>query len=610
MKSKIIFLFLITLFTQNLSFAQNKHKIDTLFAEYKTSNDTSRINILNQISHSYLKTSPDSSLKYSQKALIFSKKTIFLNGQANAYELISNYNFRLGNYENSNKYADSALSIYKKIENNNKIAHLLIHKSSFYMTQSEYIKAIELINEAKTYANEKKIALCNYSLATIYFDIENYEKTFEYILLSLEYYEQNNILMYIAHCNNVIGSIYIELEKFDLALEHLNISLKIYKEKRQDMYASTLSNIALTKESEKKYNEAIKMYNESAEILQKLKRIRHLANVYYNLGNIYLTIKNYNKAKEYFIKSKAIYENLKLDKDIAFCLLGLGKNQENTNPTKAINYYEKSLKIAEEYNDLSLLKDVYEALFLHHEKKQNYKLAFDFHKKYLNINDSIFNIEKEKTINNITISYETEKKDQQIQLLNKKNELKLQIINKQKQKFVFLIILLLFFIIFPVLIIILLLQKNSVLNKLVKKDAEVIQAEKQLGMNIRKINAIKESKNSSEKEIATHILKLMEEDKVFTQKDLSVSLFAAYCNTNPKYISQTINNVFEQKFNSFINEYRIKYACQLFLHEKFKNYTISAIADESGFNSMSTFINSFKKNTGVTPSYYLKNIKN
>ena len=101
---------------------------------------------------------------------------------------------------------------------------------------------------------------------------------------------------------------------------------------------------------------------------------------------------------------------------------------------------------------------------------------------------------------------------------------------------------------------------------------------------------------------------IIEEDKVFIQNDLSVSMFAAYCNTNPKYISQTINSVFGQQFNSFINEYRIKYACRLLMQGKYKNYTLSAISEEVGFNSISTFISSFKKNTGVTPSYYIKNM--
>ena len=51
--------------------------------------------------------------------------------------------------------------------------------------------------------------------------------------------------------------------------------------------------------------------------------------------------------------------------------------------------------------------------------------------------------------------------------------------------------------------------------------------------------------------------------------------------------------------SGYINNLRLNHAIQL-LNEH-PNYTMKAIAEDSGFNSMPTFNNLFKKKTGMTP---------
>jgi AraC-like DNA-binding protein len=350
------------------------------------------------------------------------------------------------------------------------------------------------------------------------------------------------------------------------------------------------------------------MYQKAAEILVRPGDKLHLANIYNNMANTYYSLNMFAKSEEYYQKAKTIFIGLNDEKKVASCLVGLANLQQETNPEQALANYLESVRIAKKHKYLSLQKEVYLDLCEFFEAQQDYEHSLDYHKKYLLVKDNIFNIDKEKSINNLTISYEVEKKDREIHSLRSENKLRQKTIEGQKQKFFLLITILVTIIAFAIVLSYLLVSKNQVLKRLVKKDKEVLYAEESLGKNIIKINDLKVTKNTAEKDIATHILKLMEEDRVYIQNDLSVSMFAAYCNTNPKYISQTINNVFGQQFNSFINEYRIKYACRLLLQEKYKNYTLSAISEEVGFNSISTFISSFKKNTGVTPSYYIKNM--
>ncbi len=593
---------------QNLS-SQNKTIIDSLQDELSTAIDTTRIIILNSIANQYIERNPDSAIKYLKISLTNAELINYKNGIARAYGLMGNCYSITGDYDISDNYYNKSIGLYENLGNKSKTAHYQIRKAYLYIVQNNYIDAFLILNKVKEIADKKTEANVNYSIAYIYHEIENLEEALKHIQLSLKYYEKTGNIKLIANCNNFLGSIYYHLNKNDVALKYYNNSLELLKDTDLDKdYAFVIGNIGLIKDRKKKYKEAITMYQKAARILIMTVDKFPLANIYNNLASTYYSLNNYTKSEEYFQKAKNIYSALNDERSVALCLLGLANLQKESNPEQALTYYLESAELAEKYQYLSFQKEVYNDLSGFYEAQQDYKNSLDYHKKYLLVKDSIFNIEKEKSINNLTISYEVEKKDKQIHFLKSENELRQKTIEGQRQKFILLIIILIIIIVFSVVLSYLLISKNHVLKRLVKKDKEVLHAEEKLGKNIRKINDLKETSNTAEKNIATHILKLMEEDKVFIQNDLSVSMFAAYCNTNPKYISQTINSVFGQQFNSFINEYRIKYACRLLMQEKYKNYTLSAISEEVGFNSISTFISSFKKNTGVTPSYYIKNM--
>ena len=57
-------------------------------------------------------------------------------------------------------------------------------------------------------------------------------------------------------------------------------------------------------------------------------------------------------------------------------------------------------------------------------------------------------------------------------------------------------------------------------------------------------------------------------------------------------------------FNNFVNEYRVKEVRKRLINSESNNYSIEGIAKSVGFHSKSTFNASFKKCTGVTPSFF------
>jgi len=78
----------------------------------------------------------------------------------------------------------------------------------------------------------------------------------------------------------------------------------------------------------------------------------------------------------------------------------------------------------------------------------------------------------------------------------------------------------------------------------------------------------------------------------------------------PTYVlSIFIHQAYQMHFNDVINSHRVKYISEGLTNEQWDTLTLEAVAEIAGFNNRITFLNAFKKFTGVTPSQYVKNIQ-
>ncbi|WP_452226847.1 helix-turn-helix domain-containing protein [Lacinutrix cladophorae] len=111
---------------------------------------------------------------------------------------------------------------------------------------------------------------------------------------------------------------------------------------------------------------------------------------------------------------------------------------------------------------------------------------------------------------------------------------------------------------------------------------------------------------TQEKQCKALLLKIMEEDQLFLNSDLSLRIMAQKLNINANQMSWLLNFSFKKNFNDFINQYRLNHFKRIALDPKFKHITILGLAYDSGFNSKSVFNTFFKKTEGVTPSHWVK----
>lgn len=105
------------------------------------------------------------------------------------------------------------------------------------------------------------------------------------------------------------------------------------------------------------------------------------------------------------------------------------------------------------------------------------------------------------------------------------------------------------------------------------------------------------------------LLSLMESEKLYLQSDLTLQKLAEILCVLPNHLSQVINDRTGQNFFDFVNSYRVKAAQELLSSQRGELLTILAICNEAGFNSKSSFNTAFKKQTGLTPSQFKRQIK-
>lgn len=95
---------------------------------------------------------------------------------------------------------------------------------------------------------------------------------------------------------------------------------------------------------------------------------------------------------------------------------------------------------------------------------------------------------------------------------------------------------------------------------------------------------------------------VFEEKQLYLNSKLTITDVAREIGTNRTYLSSYLNNELKMTFYDFVNSMRIEMKAKLLLKEKVRNLTIEEIAQESGFNSVSTFHRAFLKHTGKTPN--------
>ncbi|WP_299469576.1 AraC family transcriptional regulator [Mucilaginibacter sp.] len=107
-------------------------------------------------------------------------------------------------------------------------------------------------------------------------------------------------------------------------------------------------------------------------------------------------------------------------------------------------------------------------------------------------------------------------------------------------------------------------------------------------------------------QLKTQLEHLMQTEKVYLDNELSLPQLAKEMGISTHDLSYLLNDVIGISFFQFVNTYRVEEAKQLMLSEKHRHLNLLGIAFSAGFNSKTTFNTAFKKETGLSPSEFMR----
>jgi len=111
---------------------------------------------------------------------------------------------------------------------------------------------------------------------------------------------------------------------------------------------------------------------------------------------------------------------------------------------------------------------------------------------------------------------------------------------------------------------------------------------------------------SEAKALEDRLLYLLEEKKMYLNPSLSLTDLAKEMELTEKKLSHFLNARLDTGYYELINQYRLNEFLQRLENPKNKVFSLMAIANESGFKSKTSFYAYFKKQKGMTPSAYHK----
>ncbi len=513
-------------------------------------------------------TNPTSAKNYAEALVFKAKKEGNALEEHVAFLLKASSENYFGNMDVSLKYIDSCILYARTQKNDSLLIKALSQKGKTYFTFGKYTNAItyylQLDSLAKVTKNIRYQMYSNHSIGSIKNLTGNHKEATELFLKNKDIITPllEEKKYYTVYLNTLIGlcsaHTYYDI---DAAASYLP-ELKNFSMKANDTdalsYYFTLQGIVDYKR--KKYAAALAVLDQADSLITVLGTKRNLFPVYRFRGKVYFDMQQYSDAIVAFEAIKSLQNEVKFD------------------------HFEFR-------EVLSLLANSYEQIEDDEKALENYRLAHN-----LSYVDTL-----QKTIRyTILEKYDKKTLEDKIASLKTKSEQK----EKQNTSLVFLCIGL-----FTALSMLLFVYKKQQRRNKRKFD----QLVQQLASN--KVNApTTESTNKfqiSDEKISKILdgLEKFERANLFLKQNTSLASVAKKLNTNTSYLSEIVNTHKGVTFKNHITQLRIDYALNALKNDKvLRSYSIKAIAKELGFKSEGAFSRAFKKQTGIYPSFFIKNL--
>lgn len=380
------------------SFAQSK-RIDSLKTVLvNTATDTAKCEVYFQLAVELLTMAPEEAEKTIELSRQIAVKKKYNPGLAYVFcfnAVQCNYK---GDYPGVKKNAEKALAISKK----------------FKLPRTE--------------------AIARNTLGIYYWQTGNYPQAIKSHLAALKLREQLNDSVGISKSLGNLGQVYLDNEKYKEAEIYASRGLAL-SQKSDDSYITIncMHILANIYSAQKNYQKALFFDQQALPLCFRDNNKRALAQIYSNMANCYEAMNEFEKARQYQMKVLEIDKYFDDKKWISDTYLNIGKIfWSEAKYGQAADWINRSLALSETTKYKKGQRDAWKLLEDVFEKSGKYKDALGAYQKYQAINEDMINEGNDREIALMQTNYQTEKKEQQITLLNKENTIQKLSIAKQK----------------------------------------------------------------------------------------------------------------------------------------------------------------------------------
>ncbi|MCK6606430.1 MAG: AraC family transcriptional regulator [Ignavibacteriaceae bacterium] len=499
--------------------------------------------------------------------------------------------------------------------------YLLIHTYRF----NSYQTGISNLNRAESIAhqldNEDLLSACYTFKAIVFRDNSMPDSAMTYALMARDIFEKNNKKGELIHNLQMIGDMHYYAGEYD---EAEKMYIRVQREQpdfdRSFNYRIIMNNLGLIKTKQRKYDEAENYFFNSLRHLSRPEMTyidsSGLPYIYRKLMELNILRKRYDQAEKYFTDGVALVKRFTQEIELPGFYIGKAELlyvRKNSDSALAALRFAEELEsrypdIQHRSNISRLYADVYLSL-------QNYKEASAYLAKHLVAKGTIDSLNNRAKLLHMYAQHNYNTALRRAENLRTERNLSIAVaililmglvvnsyyyfrIRKKNR---------------------LLMEKNLKLAYLKEPMINSLKIQKQ-ALNTDNITGTEEKPDTEKRlkepgeELVNRILsdldKLIYQDKVYLDPNITLGELAERLSTNRNYLLRAIQKKFNVNFVEFMNDFRVKEAIKIMNSEKGQLLTIEGIAADSGFSNRVTFAKVFRDSTGVSPSYFMKNLEN
>ena len=263
-------------------------------------------------------------------------------------------------------------------------------------------------------------------MGLIYGDLGNLEKAIDYDLKALRVYEDLKDTLQVAGMQLNVAMVYSRKDDHVSSEQWLYKSLGNFKLKKSKLgEAYVYNNLAIANRHKHQFDKTLEYYMKSLKLKEELKDSATLGQSYMNLGLTCEDLEDFEKAHQYYEKAIGIFKRGKNLKGFAGVYVNLGtllisEGKIEEGKKLLLSSLDYSMRIHSKEDEVEARKN----LAVTYEQLGDYVNALKQFRRYREIKDTMMNESGARQIALLQSVYETDKKDQELEVLKTESQLK------------------------------------------------------------------------------------------------------------------------------------------------------------------------------------------